>query len=137
MVHIVVKYVIFESVVMYGQNYQVLRTREKGGFCIPQIFKIFTIFPGSFRFLWYSLDFYSTPLIPRIFVSSLRLSRFSWYSQDSYRISRTGLPNPNFRNQGFQKKNQEFIRRKILLNQEKNQKVFFLIFKSYYIIPDI
>jgi 16S rRNA C1402 (ribose-2'-O) methylase RsmI len=52
-------------------------------------------------------------------------------------LTLSGLPNPNFRNQGFSKKNQEFIRRKNLLNQEKNQEVFFLIFKSYYMIPSI
>ena len=36
-----------------------------------------------------------------------------------------GLPNPNFRNQGFSKKNQEFIRSFFSRNQEENQESFF------------
>jgi hypothetical protein len=37
----------------------------------------------------------------------------------------SGLPNSNFRNQDFVKKNQEFIRRFFSSNQEENQEYFF------------
>jgi hypothetical protein len=37
----------------------------------------------------------------------------------------SGLPNPNLRNQEFFVKNQQFIRRFFLENQEKNQALFF------------
>jgi hypothetical protein len=36
--------------------------------------------------------------------------------------SRSGLPNPNFKNQEFFMKNQELIRRFFPKNQEENQK---------------
>jgi hypothetical protein len=38
--------------------------------------------------------------------------------------TKSGLPNPSFRNQGFFVKKQELIRRFFLKNQEKNQETF-------------
>jgi hypothetical protein len=46
-------------------------------------------------------------------------------------LPESGLPNPNLRNQGFSKKNQEFIRRNFLLNQEKNQEDFFTYSRAF------
>jgi hypothetical protein len=70
---------------------------------------------GQLSYSMRTCNFAASSLL--IFSSSMNSSYFEVY--------RAGLPNQNFENQEFEKKNQESFRRIFSLNQEKNQEIFF------------